>query len=93
MTPAALARIRRRGYHHDPDIAALAGVPHRPSQGAWVYDVAQALGVSPRAVYRWIERDRIPEPHCSRAVIIGARVVVAPVVKESLTTQPTEEAP
>jgi hypothetical protein len=85
MTPAALARIRRRGYHHDPAIAALAGVPHRPSQGAWVYDVAQALGVSPRAVYRWIERDRIPHPHCSRAVIIGARVVVS--------TEPTEEAP
>jgi hypothetical protein len=85
MTPAALARIRRRGYHHDPDIAALAGVPHRPSQGAWVYEVAQALGVSPRAVYRWIERDRIPEPYCSRAIIIGARVVV--------TTPPTEGVP
>jgi hypothetical protein len=77
MTPAALARIRRRGHHHDPAIAALAGVPHRPSQGAWVYEVAQALNVSPRAIYRWIERDRIPPPHSDRAIIIGARVVVA----------------
>jgi hypothetical protein len=73
MTPDAKRKAARRGYHHDPAVAAELGIRHVPLVTTEYTRIAKVLGVGPAALFRW-QSAGIPEHHHARAVLVDGRV-------------------
>lgn len=75
MTPDAIRKAIRRGYHHDPYVAAQLGIEWIPaSLTADAAGVAKELGVCLRTVMTWQARGEVSARYATRAVLVDGRV-------------------
>jgi hypothetical protein len=75
MTPDAKRKAKRRGYHHDAQVAAELGIRHVPLVTTEYTRIAKVLVVGPAALFRW-QSAGIPVQHQSRAVLVDGRVML-----------------
>jgi hypothetical protein len=75
MTPDAIRKARKRGYHHDPYVAAQLGIEWLPANLTMdAAEVASKLGVCLRTIMTWQARGEVSARYEHRAVLVDGRV-------------------